>query len=175
MPFPFAAVGAAIVSAVAGGAAAVGGAAAAAGAAVAGAAAAAGAAVAAASTTTLVIGGVSLVAGGALTAAAISARNEEKYNKAKAEAEQAASRANEELLVKQAQDKIKKLKEICAEYGENIPEELAQNIVDGIYETLASLEGNEIGLKKQNMSPSAEAVAAREELKKIQAELTLKK
>lgn len=166
MPFPFAAVGAAIASAV--GSAVAGGAAAAAaaGAAVAGAATAADAAVAAASATTLIVGGVSIAAGGVLAAAAISAHNDEKRRKARETAERAASRERERQLVEAKKEHDKKLRDLIDRYGaDNIPREKAEEYWGKSAEILGALEGNSAGLRKQGQSVSSDAEAAEAELK----------
>lgn len=125
-----------------------------------------GAAVATASASTLIIGGVAVAAGAALTAGAVSAYNDEKRAKIRASAESRASRERERILAEEARKKNEELKKCQEEYGDNPPEEKIKKIWEDKLELLGQLEGNRIGLQKQNQKASPEAVEAEEELKK---------
>lgn len=149
MPFPFlAAIGSSIIGTIAAAGTAVG------------------AAVATASASTLIIGGIAVAAGAALTAGAVSAYNDEKRAKIRASAESSASRERERILAEEARKKNEELKKCQEEYGDNPPEEKIKKIWEDKLELLGQLEGNRIGLQKQNQKASPEAVEAEEELKK---------
>ena len=127
---------------------------------------AAGAAVATASASTLIIGGIAVAAGAALTAGAVSVYNDEKRAKIRASAESSASRERERILAEKARKTNEELIKCKEEYGDNPPEEKITKIWEDKLELLGQLEGNRIGLQKQNQKASSEAVKAEEELKK---------
>lgn len=137
MPFPLAALGGAIVSAIAG-----------------------------ASATTLIVGGVAATAAGVFTAAAISNHNDMKRAQAREAAEREASREQERLLLEKDRKRKEKEERIRKKYGmDNIPKEEATEIWAARAEVLGALEGNASGMEKQGKTVSAEAQAAMDELK----------
>lgn len=137
MPFPLAALGGAIVSAIAG-----------------------------ASATTLIVGGVAATAATVFTAAAISNHNDLKRAEARDAAEREASAENLRQAQAEYQRHKRKEAQYKEQYGmENIPEEVAKEIWAARAEVLGALEGNISGLQKQGKDVSAEAKAAMDELK----------
>lgn len=136
MPFPLAALGGAIVSAIAG-----------------------------ASATTLIVGGVAATAATVFTAAAISNYNDLKRAEARDAAEREASEERERVILKKNQQRKRKEEQIRKKYGmEDIPEEAAKEIWAARAEVLGALEGNTSGMQKQGKGASAEAQAAIDEL-----------
>lgn len=137
MPFPLAALGGAIVSAIAG-----------------------------ASATTLIVGGVAATAAGVFTAAAISNHNDMKRAEAEAAAERQASREREEQELKKKARSDKKKKALLEQYGETeIPKEKMDEFWGERAEILGALQGNSNGLRKQGVTVSPEAEAALDELR----------
>lgn len=137
MPFPLAALGGAIVSAIAG-----------------------------ASATTLIVGGVAATAAGVFTAAAISNHNDMKRARAREAAEREASREQERLILEKDRKRKEKEERARKKYGmDNIPQEEASEIWAARAEVLGALEGNASGMEKQGKTVSAEAQAAMDELK----------
>lgn len=160
MPFPFAVLGPIIAAAgtvastVAAGAAVVG--------------------AAAAAAAPFVAGGAAILGGLAITGAIIES-NEKKRRSAREAAEAAASRAREQEALRQKKELERKINNLNAQYGSNIPTSKKEELLLESSEILGTLEGNKAGLQKKGIKESPEAEAAIDELMAMQAKCGLKR